>query len=81
MYENGKSAFCREFSKNICLLVVTANTIRNLYSEAHGTSKGDRLDVKTLPEHHFKLIVDLTITLVNFYIETYFYQEEKEVKF
>lgn len=80
-YEGTDNDFCKKFSRNICSLVITLNDLRNLYSEAHGTSKESRIQAKILPIHHFKLIVDMTVTLANFYVETYYYQSSKEIDF
>lgn len=71
--ENNK---LRDFSSNINKIVVSLNEIRNLYSESHGHDKNDVFNFEKLPKHHIKLIVDTTKTIVNFFVETYFYQKD-----
>lgn len=70
-YEDGNLI---KFCSKINTITISLNEIRNLYSDSHGLSQKDIFNFKNLPNHHFKLIVDSTKTLVNFFVETYEYQ-------
>ena len=70
-----------KFTSSIENIVKHLNQLRNIYSDSHGVEEQKLFEMKTLKQHHFKLIVDSTKTIANFVIGTYSFQNERELSF
>lgn len=70
----------RNFTQNLNEVFTKLNQIRNIYSESHGKPKKDnQFNLKKLPKHHFKLILDTTKTISNFLVSSYEYQKNIQI--
>jgi light-regulated signal transduction histidine kinase (bacteriophytochrome) len=68
-----------KFRQHLNSMIVNINKIRLLYSSSHGTTNSLVSIYSTLPHHHYKFIVDTTKTIVNFLVDSFFYQKEKQI--
>jgi len=79
--DKSKNENIKKLCSKLSVLIITINEIRNLYSDSHGLETKSLLEYRSIPKHHYKLIVDSTKTSINFLMSSYLHQYgEKEVE-
>lgn len=58
----------RKFTSSIYIIMQKIHEIRNIYSASHGSTDNIKTNFNKLHDHHYKLIVDTTKTLINFWL-------------
>ena len=76
-YKQENEAVLRNFTSNLEVIIHKLNTLRNLYSDSHGTDDQTFISLKSLKKHHYKLIVDTTKSISNFILESHLIQSSK----
>ena len=67
--KNGNDRY-RDFSQSLINITQNINRLRRFYSEAHSSDKEELKTIDVMSMYNFKLIVDSTKTIVNFFLYT-----------